>query len=334
MRYYIPFTTLVAAALAFGSTALLAEEDKPEKPKTEKVQAEKPDKPETDKPSSDKQDSKKGAQVEVASTFKSADVVGMEVQNKEGKDLGTIEDLVVDMKTGKLRYAALSRGGFAGVGDKLFAIPWKAFTVKFAEDDQFLVLNVSEQQLESAKGFNQDRWPNVADPKWAEGIDKQFASEELTDEAKDEDKAAESKEAKSSTEKSEGDGADISYDAVYRVSNIKGLEVRDKAGKDLGHIEEIVLDLKKGQVTYAALSMGGVLGVGDKLFAVPFKEFQFKHEADEKFFVVNVSEKKLKSAPGFDQDNWPDTAKANWASEIDRHYELSKKPEKSETRNR
>src|SRR5579862_1159759 len=67
--------------------------------------------------------------------FKFKDIKGMHVRDADEKNLAKIEDLMIDMESGKVQYAALSFGGFAGVGNKLFAVPLSALTIKFRERD-------------------------------------------------------------------------------------------------------------------------------------------------------------------------------------------------------
>lgn len=248
--------------------------------------------------------------VEVATTFRSSEIIGMNVKNRAGESLGKVEDLVVELQTGDVRYAALSFGGFAGFGDKLFAVPWQAMTFKFGENDRFFVFDVTQKQLETAPGFDRNNWPDVANPAWSEGIDKHYSANKRT---------ATVDKAPRTTDIKDGD-APVAADAVFRVSTINGMKVRNDAGKDIGHVDELVLDIKAGKVKYAALSFGGFVGFGDKLFAIPMTAFSLKHGADETFFVLDISAEKLKTAPGFDKNNWPDTADPQWAAEIDKHY--------------
>jgi hypothetical protein len=63
-----------------------------------------------------------------------------------------------------------------------------------------------------------------------------------------------------------------------------------------------------------------VLGIGDKLFAVPFQEVRFNHGKDEMYYVLDISKEKLEQAPGFDKSHWPDFADANWKSQVDSYY--------------
>src|SRR6266545_4609381 len=60
------------------------------------------------------------------------------------------------------------------------------------------------------------------------------------------------------------------YRRVMGASTLTGDSVRNPAGEDLGKIEEIMIDVPTGRVAYAVLSFGGFLGLGDKLFAVPW----------------------------------------------------------------
>jgi sporulation protein YlmC with PRC-barrel domain len=100
--------------------------------------------------------------------FRTSDLIGMKVWNSKGEDLGKIDDLVVDGPTGKIRYAALSHGGFLGMGDKLFAVPWDQFKLSrdVAKNRTDLVLNVSLATLEKAPGFNKDNWPTMGVNDW------------------------------------------------------------------------------------------------------------------------------------------------------------------------
>jgi len=95
-------------------------------------------------------------------------LIGNDVYNLQDDDLGDVKELMLDMRTGKIAYAVLSFGGFLGMGEKLFAVPWAALTLN-TENKRF-ILNVSKERLESAPGFDADNWPDMANPEWASGI--------------------------------------------------------------------------------------------------------------------------------------------------------------------
>jgi sporulation protein YlmC with PRC-barrel domain len=91
-----------------------------------------------------------------------------EVKNPQGESLGKIEDLMIDLNSGRVAYAVLSFGGLLGMGTKLFAIPWESLTVDTA--DKSLLLNVAKETLENAPGFDKENWPDMTNPEWGSGI--------------------------------------------------------------------------------------------------------------------------------------------------------------------
>ena len=110
---------------------------------------------------------------------------------------------------------------------------------------------------------------------------------------------------------------DKRYRRVLSASTLAGDDVRNLAGEDLGRVDEIMIDIPSGRVAYAVLSFGGVFGMGNKLFAVPWNALRV--DEDEKCFILDVDKSTLESAPGFDEDNWPDMADVTWGSEVSRY---------------
>jgi sporulation protein YlmC with PRC-barrel domain len=114
---------------------------------------------------------------------------------------------------------------------------------------------------------------------------------------------------------------DKKFRSVLAASTLAGDSVRNAAGEDLGTIDEIMIDLSSGRVAYAVLSFGGFLGMGDKLFAVPWSAL--KVDEDEKCFILNVDRRTIEEAPGFDKDNWPDMSNTQWGNELSTYYKVS-----------
>jgi len=102
------------------------------------------------------------------------------------------------------------------------------------------------------------------------------------------------------------------------AATLVGNDVYNQKDEDLGDIKEIMLDLSNGTVAYAVLSFGGFLGMGDKLFAVPWHAL--KLDTLNKRFVLNVEKERLRDAPGFDKGHWPNMADQSWAREIHSYY--------------
>jgi len=111
---------------------------------------------------------------------------------------------------------------------------------------------------------------------------------------------------------------DRSRRRVLGASTLAGDRVRNTAGEDLGKIEQIMIDLSSGQVAYVVLSFGGFLGIGDKLFAVPWDAFRI--DQGEHQFVLEVDRQTLDQAPGFNKDAWPDMADPTFAATVHGHY--------------
>ncbi|MBI1354640.1 MAG: PRC-barrel domain containing protein [Acidobacteria bacterium] len=105
---------------------------------------------------------------------------------------------------------------------------------------------------------------------------------------------------------------------LLSAGSMTGDNVVNPAGEDLGKIEELMIDTESGRVGYAVLSFGGFLGMGDKLFAIPWESLQV--DMANKRFVLNVAKERLESAPGFDKDQWPNMADRNWGATIHSHY--------------
>lgn len=103
-------------------------------------------------------------------------IIGESVVNREGDKLGKIGELVIDANAGNLAYAVLA------FGDKRFAIPWGAF--EFANTEHKLILDVDQEKLEAAPGFDkEDKWPDFADRAWGGEVHDYYGSRPYWDDA-------------------------------------------------------------------------------------------------------------------------------------------------------
>jgi sporulation protein YlmC with PRC-barrel domain len=105
---------------------------------------------------------------------------------------------------------------------------------------------------------------------------------------------------------------------VLASSTLNGENVRNAAGEDLGEIKDLMIDTTSGTIQYAVLSFGGWLGMGDKLFAVPWNAMRL--DTANHCLVLDVPKERLKDAPGFDKDNWPDFADTTFTNRISNYY--------------
>lgn len=105
---------------------------------------------------------------------------------------------------------------------------------------------------------------------------------------------------------------------IVNADSVIGVNVKNAQNENLGKIEAIMIDKKLGQVAYVVLSFGGFLGMGDKLFALPWKMFSYDTSSD--CFKIDIDKEKLKNSPGFDKDHWPDMSTQAWSDSMQNYY--------------
>jgi sporulation protein YlmC with PRC-barrel domain len=101
-------------------------------------------------------------------------VQGARVVNLQDADLGKIDDIVIDMPSGQAVYAILSYGGFIGLGDKHFAVPWDM--LRYNAERGAFVIDMAEDKLKNAPGFDEANLQDLADPRWAKPLHDYYGS--------------------------------------------------------------------------------------------------------------------------------------------------------------
>jgi sporulation protein YlmC with PRC-barrel domain len=104
------------------------------------------------------------------------------------------------------------------------------------------------------------------------------------------------------------------------ATTLIGDYVYNRSGEELGHIKDIMLDLRNGRIAYAVLSFGGIMGMGDRLFAIPWLALELHAETHS--FVLDIDKERLKAAEGFDKDDWPDMADPDWGFRMHEFYDV------------
>lgn len=282
-----------------GSTTLASAQDKPQ-PKT----------PPTTPPTVTKKELKK----EVPFCHKASDVVGADVKNSKGENLGKVEELVIDPNTGAISYAVVSFGGFLGMGDKLFAVPFallKAPEVPEGDRMANFTFDVEKSRLEKAPGFDKNNWPDVATPTWSQEIDRYYgtttrAGEPVPPPAKGEpDRAvAANKEFR-----------------LVKASDLLGKNVENPQNDNLGEVKELVLDPRRSRVTYFVMKSGGFLGMGDKLFAIPWEAIKFDRQEKKDRLVLNATKERFSKAPEYKDKEWSRMSDPAWVEEVYTYYD-------------
>jgi len=209
-------------------------------------------------------------------------VEGMQVKNAQGEDIGDVKDVVIDTRSGRVEYVALSHGGFLGIGEDLFAYPVSQFTR--GQDREALVLNtdVTEEQLEEREGFNDDNWPQVRADRdyWAE-LERRFGTQ---------------------GEASSGASAQPARQerSHVRASEIVGQQVQDRSGKDIGEVKDMVLSLRDGEIRFAVIDTAG----DDTLVPVPMDALSLRDDGGEQ--VLRYERDRMDLSRAFDKSDWPE----------------------------
>lgn len=112
---------------------------------------------------------------------RASELIGTNVQNHSDETVGEINDIVIDPNDGRVRYVALSVGGFLGIADQLYAVPWTSFECRRDGDQHVVLLNVDKDTMKKAKGFNQENWPDMANPQWQTENDRFYSTTRSTD---------------------------------------------------------------------------------------------------------------------------------------------------------
>lgn len=94
-----------------------------------------------------------------------ASIIGDKVLDKDGRHAGSIKDIMLDIRVGKIEYYVIEFGGFLGIGEKYFAIPFNKLQVD--PDEQVFRFNESKEVLAKAPGFDKHHWPETNEHKTA-----------------------------------------------------------------------------------------------------------------------------------------------------------------------
>lgn len=224
-------------------------------------------------------------------------LIGRNVENAQGDNLGEVKDLIIDTANQRVHYAVLSFGGMLGLGDKLFAYPVSAF--KPQVDGDKLVLNVDKDKLKNAPGFDKDKWPDWSDNRYRSSVDKYFKT---------------------------GNAKDTGHPVrMVRASQLIDKDVNDRNGKDVGEIEDLVVNMSTGKIPFVVLDFDKAWSPDDKLLPLPLTALNFPSKKS-KDIVLNLDRNQLDMARGFDDDHWPDLNSAEFRNNMKAHLAAIGKP--------
>lgn len=234
-----------------------------------------------------------------AFNMRASQLIGKEVRNASGANLGKIEDLFVDARAQRVPYAVLSFDPGIVTEDKLFAFPMTAFSL--SRDRGEMMLDVSRDWLRKAPGFQRETWPNYGDGSYFDEVRQFFG------------------EAPQQSAATRG---------MLRGSELIGRDVNDRRGGDAGEVQDFVVDIGRGRVSYVVLDFEKGWSLGGKLLPLPLSALTFPRERGEDL-VLNVERERLDMARGFEQNAWPDLNAPAFDQDMRAYFHALERPTSS-----
>ncbi len=218
---------------------------------------------------------------------RSSNLIGANLYNTNGDDIGQLNDIVVDENTGGMSNAILAAGGFLGIGDNLTPVTWKDLKVTRNEDGNLkLVTGLDKARLTDENSFEKNNWMSTDDT-WMKQLPHAAGKK------------------------------------LVRLSKVNDAKLFDQSGHQIGAIEDVVVDAKSGKAAYAVISFSDdFINQGDKVTMVPFKLVR-QSEKDTPGFVLHADKSKIETALFFDKNDWPNMDDMTWNKKVYDHFAVT-----------
>jgi sporulation protein YlmC with PRC-barrel domain len=180
-----------------------------------------------------------GASAQQRSEITARRLMDAKVVDSQGKELGDISEVVIDLQKDRVHAVVLEFGGFMGLGGKQFAFPMSE--LKPGKDHNQFVMNVDKQKLENAEGFAKGKIPGMDDQYWTR-VGGQRASAG----------AQQQQEAGQKAQAGAGQGQKFN---LVQASKMMGAEVQDKTGQQIGEIRDVVIGTNDGQLKNVVINV-------------------------------------------------------------------------------
>lgn len=217
---------------------------------------------------------------------RASELIGTDIRNPQGEDLGNIEDLIINSTSGRVHYAVIAFGGFLGLGEKLFAYPVTALRASMTSDE--LVLDIDRERLSNAPGFERSRWPLWGRDTYHSDVDRYFDY--------------------TSDESGQGN--------FLRASELVGRDLEDAGGRDIGEIVDVVINVSQGKVSFVVVDFNRGGADDDLLHPVPFQALTLSGTNNERA-MFTTSSQDFDRSRGFDSNTWPDLNDPQYRRDMD-----------------
>ena len=204
---------------------------------------------------------------------------------------GSIDDLVLDCRSGQASWAIVSVGGLLGIGDKEVAVPASSLMhVRLNDNKPMYELDATEAELKSLPAFDKKAMEKS-------GLDVSLQNAETSWKKIRPDARLRPVDA------SAGNGhkpdAGVSYPNAIMASKLKGLNLRCSEGKEAkacGEIDSVAYDINSNTVTYVVIGKGGVLGIGETNYLIPYGATRIITVENKPVLTVAKSSTEIESA--------------------------------------
>jgi sporulation protein YlmC with PRC-barrel domain len=254
---------------------------------------------------------------------KASDVIGMTVKNYQDEKLGKVEDLAVDVESGRIVQVILSTGGFIGIGDTLTAVPPGALHHDVTQ--KVLHLDADKEKLKAAPRFEMSKWAEATDSNRLSEVYRYYGEEPAftfvqrtaaLDRQGDTNTTDKDRISRGSREML----PESRLGQLQKASKVMGTAVKNLQDEKLGKVENLLVDLPSGRIVAVVVSSGGFLGMGDELSAVPPTALRFSPDRDT--LQLDASKEMLSKAPHFKNNQWPDFTQPTYADGVYRAYRV------------
>jgi sporulation protein YlmC with PRC-barrel domain len=220
--------------------------------------------------------------------MRASKMIGMQVRNPEGKNLGKISDLIVNMSTGDVRYAMLEFDAGIFKAEQLFAVP--TTQLRMAADRDDLVYNMTRDKLERAS-IDRNVWGN------RKPIDNAYLS---------------------ALDKVWGVVQPAQGKLAHRASDLIGKDVNSRSGEDIGDIKDLVVNMATQKVHYAVLAFDPSWTAPEQLYAFPLTSFNLTTDRDK--VVLDIDKARLQKMKAFTEGDFAKLNDRTWVTDIDRYF--------------
>lgn len=222
---------------------------------------------------------------EFGALIEASALTSLEVVNVDAQRLGALDDLIVDLANGQLLFATLRYGGLLNLnlGERTLPIPPAALSSAAAQEQLRLALN--DAALARMDGFGY-RWPQLDRTEWEAETRSSWRSVDRTLVAN-----------------TAITNASVTPEALRRASELRGEPVYDVTGDELARVDNLLIALESGSISYLVVEQGGWLGLGGDQFAIPFSAFEFAvlDDEDEAMVILDAHPDDFANAPVFDR---------------------------------